>query len=275
MALEAHALDPRLERLKQLLQEAGSALVTFSGGVDSALVARVAHDVLGERAIALTADSPTFPREERDQASAFCRSIGMRHEVVDAHELEREGYRANLGDRCYFCKTELFELSTLWADRLGMQWVMDGTITDDLGEHRPGLQAAEEHRIRHPLVEVGFDKAAVRQLARSLDIPMWDKPAFACLGSRFPVGTEVTEERVTKIGRIESLLRIYGFRQFRVRYHEMEGKPMVRIELAPSEIPAVVKEGVRDAIVAACREEGFAWATVDLAGYLRGGASGV
>jgi uncharacterized protein len=243
--------------------------------VDSALVARVAHDVLGEKAIALTADSPTFPREERAQAVAYCSSIGMRHEVVDAHELEREGYRANAGDRCYFCKTELFELSTLWADRLGLKWVMDGTITDDLGEHRPGLQAAEEHRVRHPLVEAGFDKAAVRATARALNIPLWDKPAFACLGSRFPVGTEVTEERVLKVARIESLLRIYGFKQFRVRYHQMEGKPMLRIELAPSEIPAVVQEGVRDALVAACREEGFAWVTVDLAGYLRGGLSGV
>jgi uncharacterized protein len=273
MPVSASDIQQSLSRLESVLAEAGSALVTFSGGVDSALVAQVAHGVLGAKAIALTADSPTFPPEERIQAVDFCKSIGMRHELVDAHELDREGYRANAGDRCYFCKTELFELSSLWADRLELAWVMDGTITDDLGEHRPGLQAAEEHRVRHPLVEAGFNKQMVRAVAQSLGIPLWDKPAFACLGSRFPVGTEVTEERLLKIGRIESLLRLYGFRQFRVRFHKMEGKPMVRIEVAESEISAVVQEGVRDAILAACRQEGFAWTTLDLGGYARGGLS--
>ena len=273
MPVSAHAIQSSLSRLETVLAEAGSVLVTFSGGVDSALVAQVAHSVLGEKAIALTADSPTFPVEERSQAVAFCKSIGMRHELVDAHELDRDGYRANAGDRCYFCKTELFELSTLWADRLGLSWVMDGTITDDLGEHRPGLKAAKENRVRHPLVDAGFNKEMVRAVAQSLGISLWDKPAFACLGSRFPVGTEVTQERLLKIGRIESLLRVYGFKQFRVRFHEMEGKPMVRIEVGESEIAAVVQEGVRDAILAACRQEGFAWTTLDLGGYARGGLS--
>lgn len=267
-------VEDHLNRLRDVLRDAGSALVTFSGGVDSALVARVGHEVLGAKAIALTADSPTFPKEEREQAQAFCASIGMRHEVVDAHELDREGYRANAGNRCYFCKTELFELSTLWADRLGMDWVMDGTILDDLGEHRPGLQAAEENRVRHPLVEAGFTKPVVREAARLLEIPLWDKPAFACLGSRFPVGTEVTEERVLKIGRMESLLRIFGFRQFRIRFHQLEDKPMLRIEVAPDEIAALVQEGVRDALLQAGKEEGFAWVTIDLGGYVRGGLSG-
>ena len=267
-------VEGRLERLRELFKDAGSALVTFSGGVDSALVARVGHEVLGEKAVALTADSPTFPKEEREQAEVFCRSIGMRHEVVDAHELERDGYRANAGDRCYFCKTELFELSTLWADRLGMAWVMDGTIVDDLGEHRPGLKAAEENRVRHPLVEAGFTKADVRDAARMLGIPLWNKPAFACLGSRFPVGTEVTQERVLKVGRMESLLRIFGFTQFRVRFHQLENKPMLRIEVAPEEIPALVQEGVREALLQAGKEEGFAWVAIDLGGYVRGGLSG-
>ncbi len=263
--------ESNIQRLETVFEEAGEALVAFSGGVDSGLVLEVAHRVLGDRAVALTADSPTFPSEERDQAIAFAQGLGVRHLVVDAHELEREGYAANEGDRCYFCKTELFELARLWADRLGMRWVMDGTITDDLGDHRPGLVAASENRVRHPLVEAGFDKIRVRHTAKELGVNLWDKPAFACLGSRFPVGTRVTQERVERVGRVESVLRIYGFRQFRVRYHEVEGKPMARIELEPKELAALVSEGVREAVIESCRQEGFAWVTLDLVGYRSGG----
>ena len=259
-----------LAALRAVLHDADSVLVTLSGGVDSALVAAVAHEQLGDSAIALTADSPTFPSEELAEARAITKRLGMRHLVVQSRELEREGYANNDGDRCYFCKSELFTLARDRAAELGVKWVMDGTIPDDLGEHRPGLLASREHRVRHPLVEAGLDKSAVRSAARKLGLGVWDKPAFACLGSRFPVGTRVTEERVTRVARIESLLRTFGLSSFRVRYHVLEGAPMVRIEVDSSDLEVLTRDGIRDSIVGACRQEGFQWVTLDLEGYRRG-----
>jgi len=267
--MEVGTVERGLEPLRAVLRDMGETVVCLSGGVDSALVTAVARDVLGDDAIAITALSPTLPREEAEIARGLAERIGIRHLVVEAHELEREGYARNSGDRCYFCKTELFDLARAKANELGVRWIADGTITDDLGDVRPGLKAAEEHAVRHPLVEAGMGKAQVRAAAKALGLEVWDKPSFACLGSRFPVGTRVTLERVERVGLVESRLRALGFRQFRARWHELAGAPIVRLELDPEELALATKPGVREAIVEVCKEQGFRHVTLDLEGYAR------
>ena len=270
-------MDPstlqRLDALRAALTDMGSVLVAFSGGVDSAVVARVAYEVLGDRAVALTAVSPTFPPEELAASQAMTQACGIRHVLVDSHELEREGYARNAGDRCYFCKSELFELAGDRATTLGLAHVADGTILDDLGGHRPGLVAAGENAVQHPLVDAGFDKAAVRAVARHYGLHVWDKPSFACLGSRFPVGTRVTEPRLRMVQGVETFLRLIGLRHFRARWHEVEGHPLCRIEVDPGSLEVLVQPGVREGLVEACQAEGFRWVTLDLMGYQEGSLS--
>lgn len=242
-------------------------IVTFSGGVDSALVLAAAIQAIGDRALALTAVSPTLPIEETEAAITLARELGARHELVDAHELEVEAYAANTGDRCYHCKSELFDLAAAEASRRGAGAVVDGTIVDDLGDDRPGLRAAAEHGVRHPLLDVGYTKAAVRATARALGIRAWDKPSFACLGSRFAPGTRVTLDRVLRVARVETALRREGFRQFRVRYHLVGSDEHARIELGGDELGRMVEPGVRERVVRAGRAEGFSRVTLDLEAY--------
>ena len=262
----ADSLDAKHARLRELVAGYGSALVCFSGGVDSTLLLRVAHDVLGDRCLGLTTISVTMAASERRAAVDLAAGIGARLEVVESHELEREGFAANPTDRCYHCKAELLEIARPRADALGLAEVLLGTNLDDLGDHRPGLRAADERGARQPLVDAGFTKADVRALSRALELPTWDKPQLACLSSRFPYGTEITPERLRRVDAFEDGLRALGFRQLRVRYHG----DVARLELDVADMPRALEPRAREAIVTLGRAQGFTFVALDLAGFASG-----
>ena len=258
-------LVQKLERLKQLFQKMGSVLVTFSGGADSAFLAKVAADTLGDRAAALTVVSPSLPAAELEEAKRLAAQIGIRHLLIESKELDDPRYAGNPVNRCYFCKTELFSLARRASDSQGIRWVVDGTHADDLKEPRPGRQAAKEWEVRSPLVEAGFTKEEIRQQSRLLGLPTWDKPAMACLASRLPTGTAVTVERLSQVEACELSLKRLGFRQLRARY-EKEG---VRLELEPASIGRLGDPPLEAEISGVCRQAGFRRVFVDLAGYGR------
>lgn len=257
-------LESKLARLKAILAEMGGVVIGMSGGVDSVLLAKVAHEVLGERALAVTADSPSLPRRELREAVEQARLAGIRHLVIQTGEVEDPRYAANPTNRCYFCKTELFtRLSALAAER-GLRWVAYGENVDDLGDHRPGAQAAAERQVRAPLREAGLTKADIRALAQRYGLPVWDKPAFACLGSRFPYGTTITPAKLAQVEAAEDVLWELGLRQFRVRHHD----DLARIEVDPADMPLLIEHAAE--VVAKVRAAGFRHVTLDLAGYRRG-----
>jgi uncharacterized protein len=256
----------KLEKLRGILAGYGSALVCFSGGVDSTFLLRVAHDALGDRCTALTAVSITMAASERTGATALAAELGVRHEVVESHELERPGFSANPVDRCYLCKAELLEIAAPAAERLGLNEVLLGTNLDDLGDHRPGLRAANERGGRHPMVDAGLTKADVRTLSKDLGLSTWDKPQLACLSSRFPYGTEITPERLRQVDQFEDGLRALGFRQLRVRYHG----EIARLELDVESMGRALDPGVRESIVSLGRRLGFTFVALDLAGFSSG-----
>lgn len=256
-------VDARLEALRALLRDMGSVLVCYSGGIDSALVLAVAHEQLGDKALGITAVSPSLAPSERAGAERVARWIGARHEFVDSHEIERPGYVANGPDRCFHCKSELYDIARRKLDQLGFAAILNGTNRDDLGDYRPGLVAARDAGVRSPLVELGFDKAAVRAVAERLGLPIWDKPASACLSSRIPYGTAVTRERLAQIAAFEEDLHALGFRQARVRWH---GK-IARLELAVAELPRALEAAVRAQLIASGKRHGFNYVTLDLEGY--------
>jgi len=259
-------VDDKLSALRARLRELGSVLVCYSGGVDSAFVLAVAHQELGPRAIGMTAVSASLAPAEREGALEIARLIGADHRLVASHEVDDPSYIQNAPDRCFHCKSELYRLAVQKRAEWSLAAILNGTNTDDLGDYRPGLEAAREACVVSPLVELGFSKADVRAGAAAVGLPIWDKPAAACLSSRIPYGTSVTRERLAQIGGFEAALRALGFRQVRVRYHG----DLARIEIDLPELTRAAEPAIRDEIVAAGKRHGFKYVTLDLAGYRMG-----
>jgi uncharacterized protein len=253
-------------RLRGLLAGYESVLIAFSGGVDSAYLAITAHDVLGDRALAVTADSPSYPDTHRQLALSIARDFNLRHEMIRTAELERPEYRANPANRCYYCKDELYSQLTAMARARGFAVVIDGNNADDRGDYRPGRQAAREHGVHSPLDEADLTKDDIRALAREAGLASWDEPASACLSSRIPYGHEVTDERLRQIERAEAVLRELGFRVFRVRHHDS----VARLEIAKGEMPRALDPEINAMLVSRLKALGYQYVSLDLQGYRLG-----
>lgn len=258
----------KAEALVTLIRGFGSCAVAFSGGVDSAVVAQAAQLALGEKAVAVTGASASLAQGELEESRRLAEQIGIRHLVIETGEFDNPDYVRNAIDRCYYCKTELYEQLERRIDELGIDVIVNGANADDIGDYRPGERAAVEHRVRRPLAECGFSKEDVRALAAHWGLPIWDKPAMPCLASRVAYGEQVTPERLARIDRAEQFLRASGLREVRVRYH---GGDLARVEVLRDELDRLFDPAFRDALVEHLRGLGFKFVTVDLEG-LRSGS---
>ena len=256
----------RYARLREIVRGLGSALVAYSGGVDSALLLKVASDELGERAVGALATSEAYDEQETREATQVAQAIGARLELIETHELDDPRYTANAADRCYFCKTELFDQLEPLARRLGLAHIAYGMNRDDRGDWRPGQRAARERSVVAPLDDAEMGKVEIRALAQHLGVPVWNKPAMACYSSRIPYGTAVTVDALRQIGRAERALRALGLRQVRVRHHDR----IARIEIDPAEFPRLLDDAFRARVVGSVRDAGYLYVTLDLAGYRTG-----
>ncbi|MGI2906542.1 ATP-dependent sacrificial sulfur transferase LarE [Tolypothrix sp. VBCCA 56010] len=259
-------LTEKLEQLRTLFKEMEQALIAYSGGIDSTLVAKIAYDILGDRALAVTAVSPSLLPEELEDAILQAATIGISHQIVQTHEMSNPNYTSNPVNRCYFCKSELHDTLKPLALKLGYPYVVDGVNADDLHDYRPGIQAAKERGARSPLAEVNISKVEVRQLSQQLGLPWWDKPAQPCLSSRFPYGEEITVAKLQRVGRAEIYLRKLGLKNLRVR----SDGDTARIELPPEQIKEFVLTTDLPTIVSAFQKLGFIYVTLDLEGYRSG-----
>ncbi len=259
-------MHPKQERLFTILRDMRTVLVAYSGGTDSAYLAWAAHQVLGEEAVAITADSPSIPESHKRDAADFARYFGIRHEVIPTYEFDNPEYTKNDANRCFHCKDELFTRLDEIGRQRGIANIVYGVNQDDLGDYRPGQKAAKIHEVKAPLVEAGLSKAEIRELSRQAGLPTWDRPAAACLASRIPYGTTVTLENIKQVETGEEELKALGFRQFRVRFHG----EVVRIEIAKEEMARALTPEMAQKFTAIFKQLGFKYVTLDLEGYRQG-----
>ena len=266
MDVQSSNIEQKLSALNERLKSYEQVIIAFSGGVDSTFLAEAARRALGENVLAVTAISDSYPKREMQAAQDIAKALGVRFEMVFTEELEIEGYASNPTDRCYFCKTELFNKLNPISEKYQIGTIVYGAIPDDVGDHRPGMDAAKQMGIQAPLIDANLWKADIREISKRWGLPTWDKPAFACLSSRFPYGTRITRDLLRKVDDAEQFLYDLGIQQFRVRHHE----DLARIEVDPQEIGRIAEKPIREQISAEFKKLGYKYVTLDLQGYRSG-----